>query len=273
MYEPADTRHGHAIREAVFLVVLSAPPSGEQIRAFLEFGKKELAAELPAAEEYQIGIPMTAGPGRPDISMTFGAGASLQAFKQDGTLAWRLMVQQNQVVVNCLDYERWETVWPRAKGYLQRACTFFVDEEHQIGGASLQYINAFHWMRPEVLPDLTSLLRVDSDRIPRAFWAHRSKEWHLHQGWFDEVGEPEKGRILSREHLTSQTEQKAGLTVLVDLLARYDFSVRFTSAVEFFEERSDPVFDDCMRRLVLRPSLRNYLNNAVLDRIGAKALS
>jgi hypothetical protein len=79
--------------------------------------------------------------------------------------------------------------------------------------------------------------------------------------------------VLHREHLSGQIENIGGrrvATILIDLMRRYDFTVRDSSAEVFFDRHAGDVFQTI--RVLLRTSLRNYLLDAVLDEIGAVAL-
>jgi uncharacterized protein (TIGR04255 family) len=270
MFEPTDQRHGHAIREAVFALFMARPPGAEQLQRFIEIGKT--LKELPAMQLLQFAqFPFLPG-AAPDFGVASGlGGASFQSFKPDGTLSWRLLVQQNQVTVNCLDYESWEVVWPRAKDYLCRTVDLFADDGNLISSGHLQYINAFHWRGGnETVPDFADLLNTDSDRIPQSFWQRSSREWHLQQGWFENVSVPSAGRALHREHLASQVELNTGLTVMVDIMDRHDFKDPL-SVGDFINLKIDDVFSHMRRRL--RSALRSYLNEKVCTEIGAVALS
>jgi uncharacterized protein (TIGR04255 family) len=270
MFEPTDQRHAHAIREAVFALFLARPPGAEDLQRFIEFGKT--LKELPAMQLLQFAqFPVLPG-GAPGPGVASGlAGVAFQSFKPDGTLSWRLLVQQNQVTVNCLDYESWEAVWPRAKDYLHRTVDLFADEGNLVSNGHLQYINAFHWRDGnETIPDFAELLNTESDRIPRSFWQRSSREWHLQQGWFEDVSLPLPGRVLHRENLASQDELNTGLTVMVDIMDRHDFKDP-VAVGDFVNVQIDSVFGHMRRRL--RSSLRSYVNDKVCAEIGAVPLS
>ncbi len=266
MFEPTDQRHKHAIREAVFAVLLAQPLTPDQLQRFIAFGKT--LTELPSNQFLQQLFPLP--PAFPLEAVSGFAGSAFQSFKPDGTLSWRLLVQQNQITVNCLDYESWEAVWPRAKSYLTRTLDLFAGDVNVVVNIQLQYINAFHWRGDDQLvPDFGTLLNRRSERIPAAFWERSSREWHVHQGWFEESTSLLPGKILRREHLTSQLEQNIGLTVMVDLMDRND--LRDPMPVGTLSNSLDDIFQSMRRRL--RASLRDYLNEKVCIEIGAVPLS
>ena len=71
----------------------------------------------------------------------------------------------------------------------------FAEEDNLLSNGHLQYINAFHWRGDsETVPNFANILNTGSDRIPRSFWQRSSREWHLHQGWFEDVSSPLSGR-------------------------------------------------------------------------------
>jgi uncharacterized protein (TIGR04255 family) len=269
MFTPVDPR-GHAIREAVFSLALSAPVNPGQVKALVDFGRANWKVHLPRIEEIQFSppIPFPLPAGVPaNFSLNFGSGVQFQSFKIDGSLAWRLLVQENTIAVNCLDYDGWASVWPRVQGYLEQACGIVLTDKRRIASATLQYINGFVWDGVEPI-NFEALLKQNSTRVPENFLQHQSKEWHLHQGWFESREQPVQGRILSREHLSSQWEGPQ-LSVVIDLTSRYDFGAQFSPAA-FFPELSNTIFQD-MRRSV-RTALRTYVVDPVLEQIGAEAL-
>lgn len=275
MYAPIENGHDHSIREAVFQIGLSEPLSLDDIRRIGVFGRDTWTATLPRYEEFDVSLPVQIPLGSPigSPTLSFTKGVSFQRFKDDGTLAWRVIAQDKLIAVNCLDYPGWDNVWPTVRGYLSGAAQQ-VGTEHPrtVVSATLQYINAFSWNGGHPI-ERALLLRRDADRIPEQFWKQKSDTWHLHQGWFDEIDEPIPGRILSRDHLTAQSEGSPPvLLTLVDLLARYDFRERQAETSLFFSERgpADGVFGDLRRRT--RAALRSYLNDNVLDRIHASPL-
>ena len=269
MYEPIETGRRHAIREALFGLVLSQSPSPEQVQRFVQFGKVHLKAELPGFEEITGASPIQFGAVQLPIAFPFGGVVSFQAFQPDGSLRWRLHLTQNQLVVNCIDYELWDSVWPKAREWLRQAAEHLVGGSTTVTGATLQYINGFFWNDPATEPHLRSLFREKSDNIPATFWSHPSREWHLHQGWFTDLTDPVPGRILTRDHLSSALMEEIP-TVTVDLMRRYDFIEKFAGSKALFDDVADPVF--AKMRTLVRGSLRNYIDDPMLDRIGAGPL-
>lgn len=272
MFVPFDVHRKHAIREAIFGLQLASAPKPEDVKRFVDLGKKNWQSDLPSHGDFQL-TPLLPFPPPANIAVGLTSGASFQAFKKDGSLSWRVLVQDKVLVVNCLEYEGWQTVWPRACEYLSVASAALLSSGNSIAGATLQYINGFPWDASANQYDVTSLLRADADLIPAAFWKNRGAEWHLHQGWYDSVQEPLPGRILNRDHLTSQIEEVQGKrtpTVLLDLLRRYDFTVRDSSSKNFFNQRATAVFKSM--RILVRRALRAYLRDDILEQIQAVAL-
>ena len=241
MYVEFDTKRKHAIREAVFGLQFASMFKPADIKSFMEFGKEHWSSDLPSYEEFRIGPfgPMATQSNIATINVI--PGASFQSFKRDGTLSWRVLVQEKMLAINCLEYDGWETVWPTARKYLRMASNVLMQPRNSIAGTTLQYVNAFHWNNPRAQPDVTQLFRADTNLIPKSFWERGSNEWHLYQGWFEDAAEPIPGRMLHRDHLASQPEdvqERKVLTTLVDLVLRYDFTVRNSSVENFFETQA-----------------------------------
>jgi uncharacterized protein (TIGR04255 family) len=261
----------------VFGLQLAGVHKPAALQELLAFGQKLWKASLPAIEQFQLGAPIQAPAAlarlRPGVALQVTNGVSFQSFKPDGTLAWRLLVQENLIAINCLDYNGWENVWPRAREYLSQASNILVSDKNAISGATLQYINSFNWEGALEKVDAQSIFRRDAPPVPAGFWDRRSPEWHLHQGWFEEMGKPIVGRILHREQLAGRYEQVRGQrvsVVLVDLLNRYDFKVRDSSGQVFFDQHAEPAFHHM--RVLLRRALRTYLTDVMLEEIGARSL-
>lgn len=270
MFRPIENGRPHAIKEAVFAVRLSRPLDTEQVSAITDLGKARWSSALPQINEIQLGLPVNI-PGVAIPGIPTGTAVAFQSIKKNGELWWRVLAFQDQIIVNCLDYEGWEVVWPIARDYLARSVETVGGAETGVSGITLQYINAFEWSgdRPT---NKEALFRKSTARVPPHFWDRVSDEWHLHQGWFDEVEFPISGRVLSREHLTAQVDSRGNVSVTLDLLKKHDFFQALPDVKAFIAPAGSMDVAFASARRLIRTALREYLTDEILDMIRAVSL-
>lgn len=189
----------HAILEVVFgLSFTRAFAAGEIDGVIKQHGRWK--AHLPrVSRSSSFQVMFGDGPPPPEIQVPASGGVSFERVKPDGTLDWRLRVDQNTIFVNCLSYTRWGEVWPTAKRYIEEVCAVFRDDI-DVQTATLQYIDVFEWRDDVAGYDASLLFKADSQP---ALAAARSTVplWHLHQGWFRAGIPPEFCRFLERVHV------------------------------------------------------------------------
>ena len=91
--------------------------------------------------------------------------------KSDGTLDWRLRIQDGNIVVNCLTYTRWPHVWNQART-LFAAVSEVLPRTTMVESVSLQYINIFAWNGAPEDHDARGLLDERSSRVPASVLRH-----------------------------------------------------------------------------------------------------
>lgn len=204
VFNPASGNH--AIAEVVFGLSFSrpfAPPEIERVAKSHSRWKDE----LPRLNRMG-GMPfMLSEPTWPQ-NLQLGGGISFERIKPDGSLDWRLLVDQNNIFVNCLSYTRWVEVWPRAKKYIEEVIEVASAGDALIVSATLQYIDMFIWSASPEEYDARLLMR-EGDYVPPAVFS-RGHLWHLYQGWFEPA---QTGRILERVHIDA-VEQDGVLPVV-----------------------------------------------------------
>jgi len=253
----------HAIQEVIFVLLFSR-----------NFKKQEVSALEAAHDLWRDDLPRFRKPHM--FAVHFGnepptqepiAGCMFDKYKPDGSLAWRLQANEDSLVVNCLDYTRWNDVWGSAKRFLDSATKALEAEGLFIRSVGLQYIDLFLWDGDANDYDSSELLKADSDFIPASI-RNKGPFWHLHQGWFQECDEPLTGRLLERMHLDSADDTAKG-----ELFVRCDNTLRidlFTpiDPNEFFDQQdgfSDSVYDFLHEKN--KHVMRNYLNEETVKNI------
>lgn len=216
----------HAIVEVVLGLTTKRPFTNDEIelvaRSHDKWKNKLPRISKTQALEFVFGdVPLPPQVQMPPLS----GGVVFDRVKPDGTLDWRLKVENNTIFVNCLSYTRWAEVWPQARALLSDVCELVVGKSNEISGAVLQYIDIFEWKDAPEKYDPSQALRPGS---PQLLTAQRAMDhlWHSHQGWFRAT---KNGRSLERLHVDA-VQNESGIPIikvdtyiqlqLVELLSR-----------------------------------------------------
>ncbi|NTG19403.1 TIGR04255 family protein [Agrobacterium rhizogenes] len=186
----------HALVEVVWGLTFSRPFSQSEIESAIK--ERVRWSELPRVSRTS-GFQFILGNAAPAPDFQFpiapGGGVSFDRVNPDGTLAWRLKFDQNNIFVSCLQYTRWADIWPKVQDFLNNACDLAVSEDNLVTSAIMQFIDVFEWEGDKSEYSTGELLNPESRLIPSAVF-DRSQFWHLHQGWFDD----ETARGIARIH-------------------------------------------------------------------------
>ena len=212
-------REQHAIAEVIFALQVS-PGITHADRGKLKSAHAKWQAQLPALRD------------QPTVALhVFSHGEQpppppvppldFVRYKSDGNIDWRLHIQDDRIIVNCLAYTRWQHIWTQAR-VLFAHVSEILEEATGIASASLQYVNVFSWNGPTEAYDSRLLLNEHSPCVPDSVLVH-GPLWHLHQGWFSPIADPAGGRILDRMHIDAIADQHGLHLVKFENLLRFDF--------------------------------------------------
>lgn len=235
----------HAIVEVVFGVQLARNLSAKELDALVA-AHKEHFSDLPKVHRPQI-IQFAFGEGSPPADLPImqpTAGVMFDAMKRDGSLDWRLRADDNRLFVNCLSYTRWADVWPTARKFLAAAGDIVVGADNAVTGFILQYIDVFRWAGDPSTYNVDAMLDRNSTHLPGSIF-DCGPLWHLHQGWYRNVTDEPKGRVLERVHLDAVLEEKQVPIVKVDTYIQLELSQKRSWAAIFTGESpiGDALFD------------------------------
>jgi uncharacterized protein (TIGR04255 family) len=256
----------HAIVEVVFGFQLSRPWHPTEIEKLAQSHDRWKDA-LPRLARHEMQQFMIGDGVQHAITLPGGPGISFERIKPNGDLAWRLRCEGNSIFVNCLEYTRWQEAWAIASGHMRSVLEVVGAEKVSIAGTLLQYIDVFDWIADPKDYDVSQLVNVGGDYVPRAARDY-GLAWHLYQGWFEPVSEPVPGNCLHKAHFDALPIDEAGHpTVKLDTLLRSDFNGRI-SAQTFFEEDSalERMFVDMHDRN--KGLLSSLLTKAICEQIG-----
>lgn len=261
-YRPINDRH--AVREVVFALTFSRPFNLGEVEK-LDTAHDIWKAELPKKSRAQY-LQIAFGPTTEAASSPSVGGVRFERIKADGSLDWRLGLEENFIAVNCLSYTRWADIWARARSLLQQAANVAVSEDNRTIGVGLQYIDVFVWEGDEGKCSPEQLLRRDSQFIPPNLWG-KGPVWHLYQGWFRYDHLPAPGRLLEKVHLDAVEENKQFL-VKIDSTLRLDLETHVAAGPELFGGEPpliDRILDDLHQ--VNKRLVGGFLSDDMIHRI------
>lgn len=214
-FDPAGGRH--AVIEAVFGIRLDTPPSKDEVNQIFAL-HEELKGDLPKASRPE-GIFLFVG-GQPPGDPPFAAHLSFESFKKDGSHEWRLRVEDNAILVNCLTYTRWKEISEKSLIYIRKISSVLAQRDRSISNIFLQYLDRFNWSKTLDEYDLNLLLAKNCKYVGD-FAFEVGPTWHSHQGWFEYSDQPANGRTLNRTNVTAKVEN--GLAnVLIDHYLQFE---------------------------------------------------
>lgn len=259
----------HALIEAVFGFTLTRPLSPQEIQAAKEH--HDVWREfLPRAQD--IGVQEIkfgpAGIFPPRIIPV--SGVIFDRSKPDGSIAWRLSLDQASILVNCLAYTTWEDVSSEVFRLMAQVSTCFNKDAPSIQAALFQTIDGFYWDSDKTAYRVSDLLNVGGDYVPASIGG-KGHLWHLHQGWFEDGSNlgGVAGKTLNRVHFDAiENPQQGGRAeVRMDSTLQHIFS-RPAPIADFLDASSEirMVFDALHARN--KETLRSYLSDGMSLRIG-----
>jgi len=207
----------HAVQEVIFSLQLAEQLSSDTIKKFFSL-KDVFKKEFPHFEELkQLVLQVT--PSLPAANVLTNeaggipAGMRLVHTLENGALDWSIHVEQNMIVITCLDYKGWEKTWSKAQVYLQTLAEQIIGTS-VIKAINLQYTNIFLSSNP----DHYDLWQVFNEKSP--YLTDNIKKtgslWHLFQGWLEENATLNL-RYLNNLNLATLVKDKEHVTTITIL--------------------------------------------------------
>jgi len=142
------------------------------------------------------------------------------------------------MLVNCMEYSRWEDIWETASQYIRMALKTVGTETIPVAKTLLQYIDVFDWQGDQGKYDVFQVLDQGSRHVPESIGDH-GLIWHLYQGWFTAAKTPLPGHILQKVHFDALPKgNRKAPTVRLDTVLRFDFNKPISSG-DFLQSDSD----------------------------------
>ncbi len=260
-FEPASNRH--AIVKVLFVLQVTPGFDNEELDAIKNAHNswKEL---LPAMDKIQIiGFEIGTDGQQPSTPPFFPA--SFTRYKPDGNLDLRLIVDNNNIIIECGSYSSWGLVWKNTQNLISKIADLSRDDNRKINSFSLQYTDEFVWLGEENY-EVGNLLNLECKYIPPAIGDYGCA-WHLHQGWFNKREHPIPGKTLERMNVSS-SERNDSWIVQFENLNRYDVldsEILLRTALSEENLQIEKIFDflhDANKKL-----LGKFLNDQISKRI------
>lgn len=187
-------------------------------------------------------------------------------YRSDGNFELRLVVEHDNIIVECWQYSSWQLVWKRSRELLTKVADVLKDQTRQIRACSLQYTDEFIWTSKEQV-DFRELLDSNSEFIPPKIFDY-GISWHLHQGWFHEKKMPIPGKTLERMHVSSRPFDERCIVQFENLI-RYDPqnpNILLSTAFDSESDDINKVFEELHK--INKYLLKEFLHNQMSERIG-----
>jgi hypothetical protein len=197
MFKPL--HDGHAIREAAFAILSKSPVEPalvSSVGSSLLVPWRDVAPRRSDVQNLLVDA-MSQAPLAP-FSGFASNGVQYDGFGRDGTRTWRVAIEPNSIVVNCLQYPGWMTAWPMIRGWFEWILGQEAASGFEASGFVLQYVNAFPWEGDIAGCRPSAFLRPNSGQIAPALYAYDDPRWHQHSGRFEPGCAPYEGETLVR---------------------------------------------------------------------------
>lgn len=194
MFKPRSD--GHSLIEAVFGLVLDRPWSPTDV-ASVKNADGQWRTLLPKVNDVTTHQIVFGSPGFQFPVNAPATGVVYERVKPDGTIEWRMAIDQNSVIINCLCYTRWKLIWPQVLNLLRQVVSSVGATESKVTGILFQTVDSFFWEGDRLEYAVDSLLDLSGGFVPGSL-LDRGQLWHLHQGWFSSASAGLSGRLLNR---------------------------------------------------------------------------
>lgn len=278
-FRPINPRN--AILEAVVVVHLSRPALDFESAAVRALHPR-LARDLPRLDDLQVGT-FHFGSGGPPPHLP-GAPVVMAAYKKDGTIETRLLLNGPILTVNFLLYTRWSELWPKAAVWIQEMLDAIAAAHRpsiapplSVAALAHQIIDVFLWSGVPGDVSVADLFNDGPPRLPSAVWAAVGSPWyaaHSTSEPFTPGGLPLSALVDSLSVNLSE-EQNVGWRLRLEHLVEARFGQPLSPTRLFAQARSGgtPQAETIMDGLHARNHalMRSLLRPKVLTRIGMDA--
>ncbi len=271
----------HAIAEVVFFFNFNAR-FGDSTISLLDNVADKLKGQLPSYSPIQ-GVEQEIKFDSPNNQPVFTntvrkVGFELKKFNPSGQIDWVLVVRDETVSVNCLDYTRWEEVWKITKSFLIEIFNI-IRTQNNISLVNLGFkcIDKFDFHGTPKEYELSNLFKRESDFLPNNIF-NATETWHCHSGWFDNtfdtLEQNNKFKVLNHLNLDSSRIQ-SNLNNMDKIVVTIDHTQVTVFEKGIIEPKSVNLNDNISilfdrMHSMNKLTLLNILNHKILEQINLK---
>lgn len=201
----------HAIVEmAVFLELAQGFGDMDQVLQL----RSKMKGEFPKNDTLQAFEVVFDQSQKPTDTKNRIEGIELKRFRSDEadeSLEWLIRITSKSISIHCLEYTRWEYIWPRINEYIRTILKELHRPNLELSSIGLRYVDQFVFQGDNEKYDLGHLFKKDTTLIhPRAF--DSGTNWHCNCGWFQDLDG--LGKVLSQMNTTGVTQDDRSNVVI-----------------------------------------------------------
>lgn len=221
----------NAIEATAFVLVFSREFEEKEVEALysLEHSLKTTLPSFSKTSALSINVVDNA-PAEQTQKMS---GVLLQCFQENGKPDWVLRASDKTIVVNCLKYDNWKNVWPKACQLMLKAAQCVDSDRISIAQAVFQVVDKFVYDEKPMPYSIGDVFNLDSVFLTQH--AKSSGElWHVFQGWFEGISghDANEDEVLHTLKLGSSINNEK-LMALIDHTLQRNFKGRVVSVKDF----------------------------------------
>jgi uncharacterized protein (TIGR04255 family) len=176
----------NAIDSVTFYVQLSRAFRSDEIGAVRAYASQNWTERLPKIEplnEVEFAFPANGESGR---STARESGVKLSKFNNSGKAEWAADINRDQIAIHCSSYSRWLEVWAETESLLVALTNVLPGYDNLVQSIGLRVVDRFarKFDGGEIAPD--DVFDRDSGFLTQQA-KQSGPQWHVHQGWFQEV--------------------------------------------------------------------------------------
>jgi uncharacterized protein (TIGR04255 family) len=172
----------NAIEATAFVLVFSREFEVKEVEALLSL-EHSLKTILPSFTKTSS-LTLNVVDNAPAEQTQQLSGVLLQSFQVNGKPDWALRASDNMIVVNCLKYDNWENVWPKACQLMLRAAQCVDSDTNSIAHAAFQVIDKFVYDEKPTPYFIKDVFNQESEFLTPQI-KNAGELWHIFQGWFE----------------------------------------------------------------------------------------
>lgn len=202
LFEPA--KGSHSLVEVIFFAQFT-PPLQEGALKRATKGTTTLIDLLPNRKIFEaVTLNLTEegdggfveGPG----------GAQFTSVDENDETLWLLKVDENELSIHCLDYTRWDEVWPKFRTLLFEALDA-IGQGSSVSTVGFKNLDAYRMNGEREDYRIDQLLDENSPHLAKSIVNNHDYLWHCHTGWYgpwtDFGSRLEKVRVLNQINTSS----------------------------------------------------------------------